>query len=353
MKMLVSSKQFRNSNGLKRALGVGALLGSVVLAPIARSAAIGLTGAGATFPYPIYSKWFDVYQKTTGVAINYQSIGSGGGIQQLKNGTVDFGASDAPLKAADEKAMPGQVVHIPTVAGAVAIAYKLPGMGSGLHLSGDVLAGIFLGQIRRWNDPRIAALNHGKALPGTAIAVAHRSDGSGTTNIFTTYLKTVSPAWASKVGAGKSVNWPVGIGGKGSEGVAAVIGQTPGAIGYVELAYAVQNHLSYAFIRNRAGAFVSPSVASVTAAAAASSGALRRDVRASIVNAAGARSYPISGFTYILVYQHQRDAAKGRAVVGFLRWAIHGGQRYASPLLYAPLPAAIVALDDAKLKSIH
>lgn len=343
----------KTKSSFKRALCAGALLGSVVVVPAARATAATLTGAGATFPYPIYSKWFDIYQKTAGVSINYQSIGSGGGIQQLKNGTVDFGASDAPLSNGDMQTMPGPVVHIPTVAGAVVLSYKLPGVGTGLKLSGDVIAGIFLGQITRWNDPRIAGLNPGARLPARAIAVAHRSDGSGTTNIFTNYLKSASPAWAKQVGAGKSVNWPVGIGGKGNEGVAAIVQQTPGAIGYVELAYAVQNHLAYAFVKNRAGAFVQPSVASVTAAAVGASKAMQRDVRVSIVNAPGAKAYPISGFTYILVYQHQRDAAKGKAVVNFLRWAIHAGQQYAPGLLYAPLPRSVVTIDEAKLRSIH
>ncbi len=316
------------------------------------AAETNLTGAGATFPYPLYSKWFDVYQKATGVRINYQSIGSGGGIQQLKNGTVDFGASDAPLSDEEMKDMPGPVVHIPTAAGAVAVVYNLPGIARGLRLSGEVIANIFLGGVTRWNDRAIAALNPGVELPDVAIAVAHRSDGSGTTYIFTHYLAAVSKPWAERAGAGKSVNWPVGLGGKGNEGVAGIVKQTPGAIGYVELAYATQNHLAYAAVRNRAGAFVKPSLASTTAAVAGSVAAIQRDVRTSIVNAAGKSSYPIAGLTYILVYRQQRDREKGRVVAQFLRWAVTDGQEYTAPLLYAPLPPAVVAVNNGAISTI-
>jgi phosphate transport system substrate-binding protein len=343
--MNISKKQ-----SLVARLGLGAVLGATVLAPSAH-AATNLTGAGATFPYPIYSKWFSVYAQK-GVQINYQAIGSGGGIQQLKNGTVDFGASDAPLTNGDMKEMPGAVVHIPTVAGAVAVVYN--GLPKGLKLSGPVLAGIFLGQITRWNDAKIAALNPGVSLPNRAVSVAHRADGSGTSYIFTSYLKAVSPAWASQVGAGKAVNWPTGQGGKGNDGVASIVKQTPGGIGYVELAYAVQNHLPYAALKNKAGQFVLPSVGGVTAAAQASAKALQRDVRSPIVNASGAKSYPISGFTFILVYKNQSDKDKGKTLVTFLKWAISGtgGQKLAPGLLYAPLPRSIATIDAAKLRTV-
>lgn len=327
-----------------------ALLGAIGLS---WAAAMSLTGAGATFPYPLYSKWFDVYHKERGVAISYQSIGSGGGIQQLKAGTVDFGASDAPLSDQEMKEMPAPVVHVPMIAGAVVIAYNLPGVPKGLKLSGDVVADIFLGAIKRWNDPRIVSPNPRVTLPNLPIAVAHRSDGSGTSYIFTSYLSAVSPSWAKRVGAGKAVSWPVGIGGKGNDGVAGVVKQTPGAIGYVELAYATQNKLPYAYIRNRAGQFVEPTIATTTAAAAGSVKAMQKDVRVSIVNAPGNDAYPIAGFTYILFYQRQSNADKGRALASFLRWAVRDGQKYAAPLLYAPLPREVVALDEAKINSMR
>jgi phosphate transport system substrate-binding protein len=336
-----------------RSLRAGMALASIALvAPVAPVAAQNLTGAGATFPYPLYSKWFDAYNRATGVRINYQSIGSGGGIQQLKNGTVDFGATDAPLSNAEMKTMPGSVVHIPTVAGAVAIVYNVRGMGTGLRLDGATLGNIYLGRIRRWNDPAIAALNPGKNLPSQSIAVAHRSDGSGTTNIFTNYLKAVSPSWRQSVGSGKSVDWPTGIGGRGNDGVAGIVKQTPGGIGYVELAYATQNRLPYAAMRNRSGQFVLPSVAAVNAAAVGASKAMQRDVRVSIVNAPGAKTYPISGFTYLLVYKNQRNKAKWAAMSKFLTWSMGPGQRYAAPLLYAPLPRSVVRINQTKLRGI-
>jgi len=315
--------------------------------------ALTLTGAGATFPYPLYSKWFAEYEKVAPtVRINYQSIGSGGGIQQLKAGTVDFGASDAPLSDEEMKAMPAPVVHIPTVAGAAVIACNLPGRAQRLRLTPEAIAGIYLGEIKRWRDARITASNPGVKLPDLAIAVTHRSDGSGTTYIFTHYLAAVSKTWADRVGAGKSVDWPVGIGGKGNEGVTGVVKQTPGAIGYVELAYAMQNKLAYAEVRNAAGKFIAPTVASTTAAAAAAVGAMKKDVRVSIVNASTPTAYPIAGFTYLLVYREQKDRAKGEAIAKFLLWAVHDGQKYAPPLLYAPLPLGVVALDEAAIRSL-
>jgi len=286
------------------------------------------------------------------VQINYQSIGSGGGIKQLREGTVDFGASDAPLSDEEVKAMPAPVVHLPMVAGAVALAYNLPDVPTGLKLSSEVVAGIFLGEIKKWNDKQIAALNPEVKLPARDITVAHRSDGSGTTYIFTHYLAAVSKTWATKVGAGKSVSWPAGIGGKGNEGVAGVLTKTPGSIGYVELAYADQNGLTVAALKNRAGAFVMPGIDSTTAAAAAAVEAMKKDVRVSIVDSSGGDAYPISGFTYILLYKDQQDAVKGAALADFLRWAITDGQAYAAPLKYAPLPAEVVELNEQALETL-
>jgi phosphate transport system substrate-binding protein len=338
---------------LKCASLLGLALVVLLLATASLSlAASSLTGAGATFPYPLYSKWFDVYKREHKVAISYQAIGSGGGIRQLKSGTVDFGASDAPLSNQEAKEMPGAVLHIPMVAGAVVVAYNVPGLQKGLKLTGEGIADMFLGNIKHWNDKRIAVLNPGANLPNLPIAVVHRSDGSGTSYIFTSYLSAVSRAWAVRVGTGKSVDWPAGMGGKGNDGVAGIVKQTPGGVGYVELAYATQNKLPYAYVRNRAGKFIEPTIATTTAAAAGSVKAMQKDVRVSIVNAAGDDAYPIAGFTYLLVYQHSRNADNGRAVQSFLTWAIHDGQKYASPLLYAPLPSEIVALNEARIKSM-
>ena len=300
-----------------------------------------LTGAGATFPYPLYLKWFEAYAAKTGVKINYQSIGSGGGIRQLSELTVDFGATDAPMSDAElAKAKGGPVLHIPTALGAVVITYNLPEVAQPLKLTGEVVAAIFQGQITRWNDARIAALNAGAALPAKDILVVHRSDGSGTTYVFTDYLAAVSPAWATKPGKGKEVQWPVGLGAKGNEGVAGQVKQTPGALGYTELVYANQNKLSTAMIKNANGEFIAPSVASVTAAAAGASAKLpaTTDYRVSIVNAPGAGVYPISSFTWLLVYEKQRDAAKGKKITDFVRWALSDGQGMEAALDYAPLP---------------
>ncbi|MBI4492356.1 MAG: phosphate ABC transporter substrate-binding protein PstS [Chloroflexi bacterium] len=311
-----------------------------------------LTGAGATFPFPLYSRWFEVYQRQTGVRINYQSIGSGAGIRQVTERTVDFGASDAPMTDEQLAAARAQLLHVPTVIGAVVVTYNLPGIDTGLKLTPATLAGIFLGQITRWSDPRIAQMNPGWSLPDTPMTVVQRSDGSGTTNIFTDYLSAVSPAWQQRVGKGTSVNWPVGLGGKGNEGVTGQVKQSPGSIGYVELAYAVQNKLPYAFIQNQAGQFVEPTLESITAAAAGAAASMPEDLRVSIVNAPGAQSYPIAGFTYLLVYQEQTDSAKGKALVDMLWWAIHDGQAYARDLLYAPLPAEVVTKAEAKVNTI-
>jgi phosphate transport system substrate-binding protein len=313
---------------------------------------IDLQGAGATFPYPLYSKWVAEYQKVDpAVRINYQSIGSGGGIRQITERTVDFGASDAPMKEEELAKAPGKILHIPTTLGAVVVAYNVPGL-TDLKLSPDVVSGIFLGTIKKWNDAKIAKLNPGAKLPGDAITVAYRSDGSGTTAVFTEYLAKVSPAWKDKVGAGKSVSFPTGLGAKGNEGVAGQLKTTPGAIGYIELAYAKQTGLSYAAIQNRAGKFVSPAPDASTAAAAAAAGSLPDDMRMSIVDAPGDGAYPISAFTYILVYEEQPDAVKGKALAEFLWWAIHEGQKFGGPLDYAPLPAEIVTKIEAELKRL-
>jgi phosphate transport system substrate-binding protein len=317
---------------------------SSAVAASTASSGVALTGAGATFPYPLYSKWFDAYAAKTGVKINYQSIGSGGGIRQLSEQTVDFGATDAPMSDAElAKAKGGPILHFPTAIGAVVITYNLPVVTAPLALTGDVVAAIYQGAITHWNDPRIAALNGGIALPATDILVVHRSDGSGTSYVFTDYLSAVSPAWAAKPGKGKEVQWPVGIGAKGNEGVAGQVRQSPGAIGYVELAYATQNHMATARLKNASGELVAPTIESVTAAAAGAAAKLpaKTDYRVSIVNAQGAGVYPISSFTWIIVYAKQSDAAKKQTLVDFLRWALTDGQAMEAALDYAPLPEAM------------
>jgi phosphate transport system substrate-binding protein len=316
---------------------------------------VDLTGAGATFPYPLYSKWFSDYAAKTGVRINYQSIGSGGGIRQLSEQTVDFGASDSPMSDAEmAKAKGGPIVHIPMVLGAVAVTYNLPDVSAPLKLSGEVLADVFRGTITKWNDARVAALNPGVKLPARDILVVHRSDGSGTTYIFTDYLAAVSPAWAKGPGRGKEVQWPVGLGGKGNEGVAGQVKQTPGTIGYVELAYAKQNRLAVAAMRNASGSFVLPSVESATAAAAGIAEKLGKDTdyRISIVNAPGAQAYPIASFTWLLAYRTPADTAKGRKLVEFVRWALAEGSASAAALDYAPLPATMARDVTARLAEI-
>ncbi len=298
-----------------------------------------MNGAGATFPYPIYSKWFDEYAKVDpSVRFNYQSIGSGGGQKQIIAQTVDFGASDGPMSDDNLGKAPAKILHIPTVAGANVVAYNLPGSPQ-LKLDGETIAGIFLGTIIKWNDPKITALNAGITLPAQEIVVVHRSDGSGTTYIWTDYLSKVSPEWKQKVGTNTSVNWPVGLGGKGNEGVAGQIKQTPGAIGYVELIYAKQNKIAFAQVKNSDGEFVSPTIDSVTAAMATAT--VPDDFRFSMTNAPGKESYPICGATWLLVYQEQKDPAKGRKLVEFLKWALTSGESMARDLDYAPLPAAL------------
>jgi phosphate transport system substrate-binding protein len=303
------------------------------------SAQMTINGAGATFPYPIYSKWFDEYAKVDpSVRFNYQSIGSGGGQKQITAQTVDFGASDGPMSDENLAKAPGKILHIPTVAGADVIAYNLPN-NPALKLDADAIAGIFLGQIKKWNDAKIAALNPGTNLPDQEIVVVHRSDGSGTTYIFTDYLSKISPEWKEKVGTNTSVNWPTGLGGKGNEGVAGQVKQTPGAIGYVELIYAIQNKMPYADVKNSSGDFVKPSIESVTAAL--STALIPDDFRFSMTNPPGKGAYPIAGATWLLVYQQQKDAAKGRKLVEFLKWALTKGEEMAKDLDYAPLPAEL------------
>lgn len=312
-----------------------------------------ILGAGSTFDNPLFSKMFSEYNKSTNLKVNYQSIGSGGGIQQLTSKTVDFGASDAPLNGKQDSAMSAPAIHIPVTAGAVVISYNLPDVKDTLNFTPDVLAKIFLGDIKKWNDPKIAAINKGVKLPATDIQVQHRSDGSGTTNIFTTYLTKVSTDWESKVGKGSSVNWPVGLGGKGNEGVAGGIKQTPGGIGYVELAYAAQNGMSYGRMQNKAGKFITPSIASVTAAANIT---IPADAKVSLTNTDAADGYPISGLSWVLIYKEQkygdRTADKAGKMIKLIQWMIHDGQQYSAALNYAPLSPAAVAVGDAQLKSV-
>ena len=329
------------------------VVGACTNSPTGSNAEVRLTGAGATFPNPIYQKWFSEYNKAhANLKFDYQSIGSGGGIRQVSEGTVDFGGSDAPMKDEDLKAAKGEILHIPTVLGADVITYNLPEVSTELKLTPETIAGIFLGTIKKWNDLQITSSNPGVHLPASDITVIHRSDGSGTTFVFTDYLSKVSPEWKERVGAGTSVNWPVGNGAKGNEGVMGQVKQTPNSIGYVELIYAEQNKLPYASVRNLAGEFVRPALESITAAAASVAGQIPGDLRVSITNASGASAYPISSFTYLLVYKEQQDQTKGKALVDFLWWAIHDGEQMAKDLLYAPLPQEVVKKAEQKIDSI-
>jgi phosphate transport system substrate-binding protein len=312
-----------------------------------------MNGAGATFPYPLYSKWFDEYTKVDPtVRFNYQSIGSGGGIRQISERTVDFGASDGPMTDEQLKKAPAELFHIPTVLGAVVATYNLPGNPK-LRFTADLLADIFLGKIASWGDDRIKSVNPGVSLPKTPIVLVHRSDGSGTTYIWVDYLSKVSKEWEEKVGRGTSVKWPVGLGGKGNEGVAGQVKNTPGAFGYVELAYAITNKLPAASVKNAAGKFIEPSIETTTAAAAGAAGNMPADFRVSLTNAPGDNAYPIASFTWLLVYKDQPDEAKGKLLAKFLWWAIHEGQKYPSDLLYAPLPAPVVKQLEAKIKQVN
>ena len=313
-----------------------------------------INGAGATFPYPIYSKWFAEYNKLhPNVKINYQSIGSGGGIRQVTNRTVFFGATDGPMTDEQLKAAPGPIRHLPTVLGAVVPVYNIPGVTAELKFSGPLIADIFLGRVKRWNDPAIMKLNAGVKLPATDITVVHRSDGSGTTYIFVDYLSKVSDEFKTKVGVNTSVNWPAGVGGKGNEGVSGLVSQTPGSIGYVELIYALQNKISFGAVGNPAGEFVRGSVDAVTNAAAAAASTMPADFRVSITNAPGAGAYPISSFTWVLLYENATDKASAKVMVDFMRWALTDGQKYCADLGYAPLPDSVVMLEQAALNTIQ
>src|ERR1043165_1469247 len=348
--MSVSKRSFRLVAGLSVLV---LALSFVGCNPGGGNGSVSLQGAGATFPNPLYQKWLSEYGRLQPtVKIDYQSIGSGGGIKQLKEQTVDFGASDAPMKDDDLRSAPGEILHIPTVLGAVVITYNLQGLSGPLHFSPDVIADIFLGKIKKWNDPKIAADNPGVTLPAADITVVHRSDSSGTSAVFTDYLSKVSPEWKEKVGAGVSPSWPAGLGGKGNEGVTGQVKNTPNTIGYVELAYAVQNKLPAAQGKDSRGSYSTPWIDTVVAAAAASAANTPDDLRVSITNATGPQAYPISSYTYILVYKNQKDAGKGKPLVDFLWWGIHDGEGFAKPLQYAPLPDDIVKRAEGKIKSI-
>ena len=331
------------------------MIGAVLMLTVLTAAAVAqtnLNGAGATFPYPIYSKWFNEFQKQHGgVQINYQSIGSGGGIRQLQAGTVDFRASDMPLNDDQLKEMGKPIIQFPTVLGSVVPAYNVPGVSGDVKFTAEALAGIFLGKITKWNDKALTSANPGVKLPDTDIVVVHRSDGSGTTFVWTDYLSKISPGWKSSVGANTSVKWPVGLGGKGNEGVAGVIRQQPGAIGYVELIYALQNNIPFGPVKNAAGTFVKASLDSTTAAA--SGAKVPPDFRVSITNASGKDAYPISSFTYLLVPTQWQDQTKKTAMVNFLTWMLNNGTPMVTQLNYAPLPKQVAELERSRIKEIR
>jgi phosphate transport system substrate-binding protein len=313
-----------------------------------------LNGAGASFPYPIYAKWFSDYNKLhSDIQINYQSIGSGGGIRQLLSGTVDFGASDAPMTDEQLGQAKTKILHFPTVLGAVVPTYNIPGVSQELNFTPDALVGIYLGKITKWNDAEIAKSNQGVNLPAQDIVVVHRSEGSGTTYVWTDYLSKVSPEWQSKVGRNTSLNWPVGLGGKGSEGVTGLVKETPGAIGYVELLYSVQNNIPYGRVRNAAGVFVKADLAGVTAAAAGYAKSMPEDFRISITNAPGKAAYPISSFTYLLIPTRIEDANKRQVIKNFLIWMLNDGQKAAEPLSYARLPKEVMAKELRQISQIQ
>jgi phosphate transport system substrate-binding protein len=338
---------------------IGLLVAALAVATIAWSqGALSINGAGATFPYPMYSKWFDEYHKKNGnLQINYQSIGSGGGIKQVTEGTVDFGASDGPMNDDQLKAFQDKhgfgVLHFPTVLGADVPTYNVPGVTGELNFTQEALAGIFLGKITKWNDPALAGPNKGVTLPANDIVVVHRSDGSGTTYIWTDYLCKISEEWKNKVGKGTSVNWPVGLGGKGNEGVAGLVKQTPNSMGYVELIYAVQNSMPYGKVRNSSGAFIKADLAGVTAAAAGAAKSIPDDFRVSITDAPGKTAYPISSFTWLLIPSKFADASKRDAIKGFVKWMLTEGQTYTETLSYAKLPKEVVAKETKALDSIQ
>ncbi|MBP6716613.1 MAG: phosphate ABC transporter substrate-binding protein PstS [Acidobacteria bacterium] len=337
---------------MKRWQAVTVAAGVLALGVTLAAQKVQITGAGATFPNPIYSKWFSEYNKLhPNVEINYQSIGSGGGIKQISSGTVFFGATDGPMTNDQLLAAPGKLMHFPTVLGAVVPVFNVAGV-SDLKFTGPLLADIFLGKVTRWNDPAIAKVNAGVSLPNTEITVVHRSDGSGTTYIFVDYLSKISGEWKQKVGVATAVNWPVGLGGKGNEGVAGLVKQTPGAIGYVELIYALQNKISYGPVQNAAGEFINASLESTTAAAAEAAAKMPADFRVSITNAPGKGVYPIASFTWLLLYENPKDKAKAKTFNDFMTWMLTDGQKFAKDLGYAPLPAAVVKMEQDALKKI-
>ncbi|OGR97173.1 MAG: phosphate ABC transporter substrate-binding protein PstS [Elusimicrobia bacterium RIFCSPLOWO2_01_FULL_64_13] len=338
---------------MKRFISITAAAGLLLgLTATAKSAGgILINGAGATFPYPIYSKWFDEYHKLRPeYKFNYQSIGSGGGIRQITAGTVDFGASDGPMTDSQMESAPGYLYHIPTVLGAVVPTYNIEGVGETLNFTPKALAGIFLGSIKTWDHPEIKSANPGASIPSKPIVVVHRSDGSGTTYIWVDYLAKISPEWAAKVGRGTSVAWPVGLGGKGNEGVAGLVKQTPNSIGYVELIYAKHNDISYGKVRNKAGKFVAADLDSVSAAARAK---MPSDFRVSITDSPDPEAYPASGFTWLLVYRKQKDPVKGKALVDFLNWMLEEGQKSAGELGYAPLPPVVNGMVRNTVRKIE
>ncbi len=319
---------------------------------------VSLTGAGSTFAYPLYSSWASQYNKLhSNVQINYQSIGSGGGIRQLIAGTVDFGATDGPMtdkELAEAQQKRGfAILHFPTALGADVPSYNIPGVSAQLKFTPAALAGIYLGHITKWNDPEIQKSNPGVKLPNTGIIVVHRSDGSGTTYCWVDYLAKVSPEWKSKVGVGTSVNWPVGLGGKGNEGVSGLIRRLPNSIGYIELIYSIQNHILYGDVRNSSGNFVKASLNSVTAAAAGATKTMPADFRVSITNPPGAQAYPISTYTWLLIPEKMNDQTKAKALKAFLQWALTAGQQYNTPLAYAPLPGAVVQKELVQMKKLQ
>ncbi|HEY0701522.1 MAG TPA: phosphate ABC transporter substrate-binding protein PstS [Candidatus Acidoferrales bacterium] len=335
---------------LKKTLVLVSLLFGIAAIAAAQGGQVLLNAAGATFPYPIYSKWFDVYHTAhSNVQINYQSIGSGGGIRQLQAGTVDFGASDGPMSDEQLAASKFKILHFPTVLGADVPSYNVPGVSGELNFTQHALAGIFLGSITKWNDAEITKVNPGVNLPGNDIVVIHRSDGSGTTYIWTDFLSKASDDWKTKVGKGTSVNWPVGLGGKGNEGVSGLVKQTPNSIGYIELVYAAQNGIAFGKVQNAAGKFVKADLASVTAAAAGAAKDMPADFRVSITNAPGAAAYPVSSFTWLLIPAQIQDAAKRDAIKDFLKWMLTEGQKYNEGLTYAQLPKPVV---EKELKAI-
>jgi phosphate transport system substrate-binding protein len=334
-------------------LVVSLLLGAAALVA-ADTGTVLLNAAGATFPYPIYSKWFDVYHTAhPNIQINYQSIGSGGGIRQLEAGTVDFGASDGPMSDEQLAQSKFKILHFPTVLGADVPSYNIPGVTAELNFTQKALADIFLGKITKWNDPELTKANPGVNLPSADIVVVHRSDGSGTTYIWTDFLSKVSEEWKNKVGKGTSVNWPVGLGGKGNEGVAGLVKQTPDAIGYVELVYAAQNNITFGEVQNADGKFVKANLTSITAAAAGAAKDMPADFRVSITNAPGATSYPVSSFTWLLIPEHIEDATKRDAIKGFLKWMLVDGQKYNEGLTYAQLPKSVVAKEMKAISLIQ